>query len=400
MIAEPVLQTLVWLALALALPGSLYLGVLTIAGALPGRAPSSRRHAGPVAIVVPAHDEESGIALTVDNLLAESAADGAAEVIVVADNCSDATARLAEAAGARVIRRENPQRRGKGYALHHAFTTLWPEGHTAYVVVDADSRVDAGFLDAMRLRLGAGDKAVQARYMVLNGGDSPRTRLAEIALAAWNVLRPRGRDRLGLSVGILGNGFALHREALEAVPYTAASVVEDLEYHLALVEAKIKVGFADRAMVRGEMPSADAAATSQRARWEGGRLQILRRHGIRLARRILGGQLRFVDPLADLLLPPLAYHVAILSLAALGAFAAGDFTALTVGGVMLTVVAVHVVVAVPVAGLPWRRLAALVRAPWYLAWKLMRLGAVLRGARRESAWVRTARNPRSNGASS
>ena len=66
-----------------------------------------------------------------------------------------------------------------------------------------------------------------------------------IALLAFNVMRPRGRDRLALSCGILGNGFALRRETIEAVPYEAGSVVEDLEYHLRLVRAGKKVQFAD-----------------------------------------------------------------------------------------------------------------------------------------------------------
>ncbi len=386
-------QALAWLALALAVPGTLYLGVLTLAGALPHRRRTGQRLAGRLVIVVPAHDEQAGIAGTVENLLQEAAGDADTDLVVIADNCTDSTADIAAASGARVLVRHDQQLRGKGYALHHAFTTLWPEQHVAYVVVDADSRVEPGFIDGLRRRLGAGASAVQARYLVLNGDSSPRTRIAEIALAAWNVLRPRGRDRLNLSVGILGNGFALRRELLEKVPYTAASVVEDLEYHLALVAAGERVGFADRAVVRGEMPDADAAATSQRARWEGGRLQMLRRHAPGLARRVLVGQWRFLDPLLDLLLPPLAYHLAIILIALALALAAGSSAALTTASLLLALVAVHVVTALPVAGLPWRRLLTLARVPWYLLWKLLRIGAVLRGARRDSAWVRTARNP-------
>jgi cellulose synthase/poly-beta-1,6-N-acetylglucosamine synthase-like glycosyltransferase len=391
-------NVLAWTLLGVALPGTLYLAVLSIAGALPARRSAGLAIGGRVAIVVPAHDEEHGIADTVDNLLSEAAHDGAADVVVIADNCSDATARHARAAGARVIVRDEPTRRGKGYALHHAFETLWPQGHAVFVVVDADSRVELGFLTALRRRLGDGVQAVQARYGVLNAEDSARTRLADVALAAWNVLRPRGRDRLGISVGILGNGFALRREVLAAVPYGAASVVEDLEYHLALVDADIRVGFADQATVRGEMPTGGAAASAQRARWEGGRLQMLRRHAPGLAGRVLRGQWRFLDPLTDLLLPPLAYQVALLLLGTLAGLAAGSPATAMTGAILLLIVGAHVVVALPVAGLPWRRLLTLARAPWYFAWKLTRLGAVLRGARRNADWVRTARNPKSTGA--
>jgi cellulose synthase/poly-beta-1,6-N-acetylglucosamine synthase-like glycosyltransferase len=391
-------EVLAWTLLGITLPGTVYLAALSIAGALPARRAAGLAVGGRVAIVVPAHDEEHGIADTVDNLLAEAARDGAADVVVIADNCSDATARHARAAGARVIVRDEPARRGKGYALHHAFETLWPHGHAVFVVVDADSRVEPGFLPALRCRLGDGVQAAQARYGVLNAEDSARTRIADVALAAWNVLRPRGRDRLGVSAGILGNGFALRREVLAAVPYGAASVVEDLEYHLALVAADIPVGFADQATVRGEMPASGAAASAQRARWEGGRLQMLRRHAPGLVARVLRGQWRFLDPLTDLLLPPLAYQVALLLLGALAGLAAGSPAAALTGAILLLIVGAHVIVALPVAGLPWRRLLTLARTPWYLAWKLTRLGAVLRGARRNADWVRTARNPKSTGA--
>jgi len=394
------IEILAWGLLILAFPGTLYLAVLTVAGALPRRAQEATPLAGRLAFVVPAHNEADGIARTIRDLRSEAARDGETDVIVVADNCSDDTAAVADACGAYVLERNNPGKRGKGYALHHAFESLRPSGHVAYVVIDADSQVDPGFIAAVRARLGTGAMAVQARYTVLNGDETPRTRLAELALAGWNVLRPRGRERLGLSVGLLGNGFALRRNVLDAVPYTAASVVEDFEYHLALVDAGIPVRFVDDATVRGEMPASGAASASQHARWEGGRLQMLRCHGARLAVRSLWGDSRFVDPLADLLLPPLAYLVAlILGGLVAGLLAGSSFAVPLAAALMLAVVGAHVVSAVPVAGLPWDRLWLLARVPGYLFWKLLHLGGVLRGARHDAPWVRTARNPSSEGAS-
>ena len=60
--------------------------------------------------------------------------------------------------------------------------------------------------------LRSGADAVQCRYLVRNAGASVRTRLMSIALRAFNVLRARGRDGLGLSCGIYGNGFGLRGE--------------------------------------------------------------------------------------------------------------------------------------------------------------------------------------------
>lgn len=382
--------------LAAIVPGSLYLALITVAGTLPLRDRSGGMLPGRVAIVVPAHDEESVIVRTLDNLLRVARSDGASEVVVVADNCTDQTAAIARIAGARVLERNDPRRRGKGHALDDAFSRLLREDYVAFAVVDADSVVEESFVATLRRLFGAGELAVQARYTVLEASRSPRTRLAEIALAAFNVLRPRGRERLGLSAGILGNGFALRREVVERVPYTARSVVEDLEYHLKLVRAGIRVAFADTTTVRGEMPAGGRGAVSQRARWEGGRLRVLRENGPALARALFAGQRRLLEPLADLLLPPLAYHlIASLVVALLlGLLALAGGSPLPAGLALgaLAIVVLHVLAALRVAGLPLSSLRALAGVPAYLVWKLRIVGTILAGARPGSDWTRTERS--------
>jgi cellulose synthase/poly-beta-1,6-N-acetylglucosamine synthase-like glycosyltransferase len=383
--------------LALTLPGTLYLALLTLAGSLPARRPAAGAFPGRFAILVPAHNEAAGIRRTLDNLLAIAHADGSTDVVVIADNCSDATAAIARAAGARVLERRDATRRGKGYALDHAFTMLAPDDYVAYVVIDADSIAADNLLASLRRHFAGGASALQARYTVLNGDAAPRTRLAEIALAAFNVLRPRGRERLGLSVGILGNGFALRRDVLELIPYTATSVVEDLEYHLRLVATGIRVGFADDTEIRGEMPTGEQGSRAQRARWEGGRLRILAEHGPALAAAILRRKWHFLDPLADLLLLPLAYHVLLL-LAALALLTPrmappADFAGVArVALASLLMLALHILAAMRVAHLPWSRLWSLASVPYYLLWKLRMLATTLAGASRSSAWIRTDRS--------
>src|SRR6516162_3733725 len=68
-------------------------------------------------VVIPAHDEEAGIARTVRSCLAISYPTDLYQVLVIADNCSDETANRALAAGARVIERFDPIHRSKGHAL-------------------------------------------------------------------------------------------------------------------------------------------------------------------------------------------------------------------------------------------------------------------------------------------
>lgn len=372
---------------ALTLPGTLWLAVLTLAGLLPPARPREVPAGGRIAIVVPAHNEESRLPRTLASLLAECRRDGDAGVIVVADNCTDGTAEVARRHRARVLVRNDPARRGKGYALDHAFGRLLREEFRYFVVVDADSELDDGFLDAIRRHFAAGADVVQARYTVLNAGDSLRTRFMELALAAFNVLRPRGRAALGFSAGLLGNGFALRREVLQALPYAAGSIVEDLEYHLVLVFHGAAVAFADGARVRGEMPAAGAGVRQQRLRWEGGRLRMLLEHAPGLAADLLRGRGRAAEPLLDLLLPPLAYHAALLGALSLLPF---DWARLT-GLAGLAVLGLHVLAATIVCRLPASRLLLLAVAPFYVAWKILLLPATVAAAARDHPWVRTAR---------
>jgi cellulose synthase/poly-beta-1,6-N-acetylglucosamine synthase-like glycosyltransferase len=371
----------------LVVPGAVWLGVLTLAGVRAPRAPRPCPAPGRLAIVVPAHNEESRLPRTLASLLAECRRDGGAEVVVVADNCTDATAATAAREGARVLVRHDGSKRGKGYALDFAFRTLLAEEFRYFVVVDADSALDEGFLDAIRRRFAAGADAVQARYTVLNADDSVRTRFMEIALAAFNDLRPRARAALGFSAGLLGNGFALRREVLEALPYAAGSIVEDVEYHLVLVFHGVTVAFADEARVRGEMPAGGAGVRQQRVRWEGGRLRMLLEHAPGLLRDVLHGRWRSLEPLADLLLPPLAYHAALAGLLVLLPFAWSR----ALGAAVLAVIAAHTLAAAVVCRLPVRHLLALAFAPLYVAWKIVLLPATLAAAAREHPWVRTAR---------
>ena len=387
------------LLLALAtLPGTLYLLVLSVAGlrrlgsprspaAGPG-VPGERKP--PIAIVVPAHNEASGIGRTLENLCAIARRDGAASVVVIADNCTDDTAQIARSLGARVLERQDEIRRGKGYALDFAFRTLAREKPYGYVVIDADSVADANLLDAIRSHFAAGALVVQTRYTVLNADQSARTRLAELALCAFNCLRPRARHALGFSAGILGNGFALRQSALDQVPYSASSVVEDLEYHLKLIAQAIRVHFADETTVRGEMPVAAAGQSTQRSRWEGGRLRMLLDHGSAMARRALGGQGRFIEPLLDLLLLPLAYHTLLLSCLLL-------FPMLLARGLAvfgLLVLAGHVAAAARVGGLsPASLVSTFMHLPKYLVWKLLMLRATVRASKSSTRWVRTDRKP-------
>lgn len=345
-----------------------------------------------LAVVIPAHNEAANIARSITSLLSCDKPNSQVTIYVIADNCIDDTAHCAQAAGAQVLIRQDETNRGKGYALDYAFQILLKQGIDAILIIDADTVVEKNFLLACEQVLASGAEAIQCRYTVSNPDISLRTRLMHIALLAFNVLRPRGRAYWGLSVGILGNGFGLTRRVLQQVPYQARSVVEDLEYHLALVHAGMRVHWVDSTTVRGDMPIGTQGTDSQRARWEGGRLRMILEQLPILSRAVLTGQFRLLEPLLELLLLPLALHVALLLLVLLIPVAPTQIYA----GVALGMVLIHILAALWVGGGTRKDLAILASVPFYILWKLTRLPQVIKTARKEASWVRTQREPQSS----
>lgn len=349
----------------------------------------SRDEGGNLAVVIPAHDEEATIAEGIDSLKTSAGYSENVTIIVIADNCTDRTAEVAKARGLRVIERKDPKRVGKGFALDFAFRLLLKEGFDSFLIVDSDTVVEPNLISQVRGMFADGADAVQVRYLVRNPGSSWRARLMAWAFWAFNVLRPTGRDFLGMSAGILGNGFALRGEVLRRVPYSAQSIVEDLEYHLLLVQAGIRVRYVGATAVLGLVPGGARAAASQRKRWEAGRLRLVVAGVPTLVERVVRGNVLCVEPLLDLLTLPLGYHVMLV---AIGLLASPPWLfPYWLGSV--GVVGGHLVVAWLHGGGTARDWLSLAAVPLYLAWKVLRLPGTLAGAWRGVVWKRTNREP-------
>lgn len=389
------------LLLVLALPVVVACGYLLLLTLLSGGKPAPARVSPRLKfdIIVPAHNEEAGIARTVTNLSAMDYPVALRRILVVADNCSDSTADRAREAGATVLVRHDTEKRGKGFALAHAFEHSLKDGFAdAVVVVDADTEVSPHLLHSFGLRLEAGAQAIQAHYGVLNPHASWRTRLMTIALALFHKVRSLGRERLGVSCGLRGNGMCFSHRVIREVPHDAFSIVEDLEYGIRLGRKGYRVHYAWEAEVLGEMVSSEKAARSQRRRWEGGRWAMTKQFGVPLlfeALRKRDGVL--LDLAMDLLVPPLSYVVlgAVAVAMAVGALSVWQgqvalsayAAAFCVGSLGL-----YVLRGWWVSGMGARGLLDLMRAPFYVFWKVWLMVAGPRDKKGE--WVRTTREAR------
>jgi cellulose synthase/poly-beta-1,6-N-acetylglucosamine synthase-like glycosyltransferase len=340
-----------------------------------------------IAVLVPAHDEEKDIERCVRSLLVSDAGRYQRAVVVIADNCRDRTAELAREAGARVIERFDEKLRGKGAAIQYAIHQLEGEAYQAYLIVDADSVVSQNFVRAMGDEFASGKEAIQCVYLVLNTRASPRIGLMNLALLSMNVLRPAGREILGISVGIMGNGFGLTRNLLEEIPYTANSITEDLEYHLQLIESGRRVRFISTTRVLADFPASKEGAETQRARWEGGRFMLQRKFFPRLMRQILSGRGSMLEPLLELMSLPLSYEV--LCLLVLLPLPGSIFFPYGCGG--LIVIFLHILASIAIYGNK-SDVKALFSIPAYIFWKLLRLPNILLASRKGTNWIRTKRD--------
>ena len=338
-------------------------------------------------VIVPAHKEEAGIAETLRSLAAD-AYEPRPEILVVADNCSDATAAIARDQGATTLERFDVARRGKTYALDYGIAAIEhrPLRPDAYLILDADSIVQPGFFAAIAASLDAGAEVVQAEYRVFAAADA-RTRLRALAFSLVHYARPLGAKRMGLGMGLKGNGMAFRRE-LVAHGMPGSGITEDAAAALDLAQRGVAATFEPGAVVFGRMAPSYAAATAQDRRWEGGRLSLVPRAFAVAVRALLRGRWEAAGAALDVAALPFTF-VGLLAVAGLGLALAGyGFLWLAVADCGL--LGVYPFVGWFAARVPPKELRVLFFAPRFFVHKLLVLASLARSGVPQT-WERTER---------
>ena len=347
---------------------------------------------GPLAVLVPAHDEEAGIEHTLAQLIPQLASGD--RVLVVADNCSDATADRARAMGVEVVERFHADR-GKGFALAFGMDHLRANPPAAVVVVDADCVLEPGSLEALMFELGRTGRPVQALYLMLAPPDAGLARrLAQFAWRVRNWARPGGWHRLGMPCQLMGTGMAFTWEMLRDAPLANASIVEDMKLGIDLAASGRAPVFCELAVVTSQFPDSAAASTTQRTRWEHGHLDMILREVPGMLRGALArGDGRLLGMELDLAVPPLALLAGLLCvdwlLAIAGWCLGANGTILAWPTALLAVFVATVLMAWVALGRDLVRLVELLSVPWYIAAKLPLYVRFF--VRRQRDWVRTDR---------
>ena len=360
----------------------------------PRRGGSRSKAAPRTMIIIPAHDEEAIIGRTLEGL-AQAGVPGS-DILVVADNCIDATADVARAAGVRVAERQDQQRRGKGFALAFARDVLANDPPDVVIVLDADCATDERSVGALAHAAAASGRPVQAINLLRPDKTAPPlVQISTFAFMLKNLVRQRGLQRLAGRVHLTGTGMALPWPLFAKARLATASIVEDIKLGIELADA----GHAPMLVHEANVWSspADAAGTLvQRRRWEGGFLSTMRQ----AAPPALMRALRRFDPRGlmaglDLCVPPLALLGAInAGLLLFGVvltflLGAGWWPVLLHGGVLLAAASAVLLVWVR-EGRSFLAGRELLKLPLYVLWKLpMYVGLKRKGAPEE--WLRTGR---------
>jgi glycosyltransferase involved in cell wall biosynthesis len=368
----------------------LEVALAAVGGARRNESPGERRR---LVVLIPAHNEAAMISDTLASIRPQLK--GGDRIVVVADNCTDDTATIAAAQGAQAVRRDDLERRGKGFALDYGVRHLESDPPDVVVIVDADCRLAEGCLDRLARQCVRTQRPAQGTYL-MQAGPAPSLKL-KIAQFAWlikNRVRPLGLDRLGLPCLLTGSGMAFPWSLIQSAELASGHIVEDMKLGLDLARAGAAPLYCPDALILSEFARGAAGADAQRTRWEHGHLVVILAEVPRLLwngiRHLRLGSLVLA---AEVAVPPLALlaaMVAVSGIVSVGALIfADDRSAVVLSAAAAALLLAAVMLGwwrfgrgiVSMSELSYAAFYALAKLPVY--WKFL--------VARQTAWVRSHR---------
>jgi cellulose synthase/poly-beta-1,6-N-acetylglucosamine synthase-like glycosyltransferase len=235
--------------------------------------------------IIPAHNEEAVVGNLIESLKNQNYDKDLYDIYVIADNCTDNTAKVAKEAGAIVYKRFDETKKTKGYALDWFLKQKIEENATydAFFIFDADNIVHPDFIINMNKKLCQGEDVVQGYRDIKNPTDSWIT--AGYALFYWSMHRfyHLARYNLGLSPLLNGTGFMVKFDVVKPQGWDTVTLTEDIEFSLKRIIKGKKLGWATDAICYDEQPVGFKQSWSQRSRWTVGHIQCIKEYTKQLA---------------------------------------------------------------------------------------------------------------------
>ena len=230
--------------------------------------------------IIPAHNEENVVGNLIESLKKQNYPKELFDIYVIADNCTDNTAKIAREKGAIVYERFDEEHKTKGYALQWFLGQKIEEDaqYDAFCVFDADNIVNENFIKNMNKKLCQGEDVVQGYRDIKNPTDSWISSGYAIYYWMMNRFYHLARYNLGLSPLINGTGFMVRFDVIKPEGWNTETLTEDIEFSLKRIISGNKLGWATDAIVYDEQPVGFKQSWSQRSRWTVGHIQILKRY--------------------------------------------------------------------------------------------------------------------------
>ncbi|MDJ0377569.1 glycosyltransferase family 2 protein [Cryobacterium sp. PH31-L1] len=249
--------------------------------------------AGPVAITVliPAHNEEASLPATLCSLLSQS--HRPERVIVVADNCSDGTVAVALEHGVEVYESVGNTKKKAG-ALNQVLASILPDqsDNDIIMIVDADTTLDAGFLETGVARF-TNDRALMAVGGLFYGEPGSGI-LGQMQRNEYVRYSAQIKRRRGMVFVLTGTASMFRSRALRAVAsnrgsalpgqngdvYDTQALTEDNELTIALKSLGALIISPSECTVVTEVMPTLRSLWVQRLRWQRGALENIGAYGI------------------------------------------------------------------------------------------------------------------------
>ncbi len=263
-----------------------YKGVYTVLGVFTkpkvfADAPMTKKYG----VVIAARNEEKVIGHLVDSLMAQTYPTENYRIFVVADNCTDGTARVAREHGATVYERSCPEKARKGWALEFLFECIERDfgikSFDGYLFFDADNVVSADYLEQMNKAFATDCDAVIGYRNTKNFDRNWISAHYAIHFMRSTMTFHRPRSRLGLSTHIAGTGYLLSSELLKD-GWHYSCLTEDTQATMDFSVQGKRIEYCEAAEFYDEQPYQLKVMARQRIRWAKGRLACFFAYGHRL----------------------------------------------------------------------------------------------------------------------
>ena len=270
------------------------------------------------AILIAARNEEAVLPHLLKSIAAQDYPAELIHTFVVADNCTDRTAALAEAAGATVFQRFNKTQIGKGYALNYLLGRIDEmeglDNYDAFLIFDADNLLEPDYVRQINRVCSDGYDAFCGYRNSKNFGANWLSAGYGLWYLHDSVHMNRSRMRLGTPCAVNGTGFGFTRDLLRRIGgWNFFTLTEDIEFTTWCATRGIRVGYCHDAVLYDEQPTSLAVSIRQRTRWVQGGLQVSVRYVGDLLRGLLKGGRTTYASFETLTLSLWGYGMSILS---------------------------------------------------------------------------------------